>query len=421
MNKNDFSAIKTDICIIGGGASGMMAAISAYNCNNSCTISIIEHTDRVGKKILSTGNGKCNLGNTKLSVNAYSGSFNKPFLADAFCIFGTSETISFFNSIGLFIRNKDGYLYPYSETATSVLDTLRLSIRKNNISIYDSFETNNISVKDNLFFIKAEDGRSIVSKALILATGGKSAPKTGSDGSGYILAKRLGLNIVDPVPALLKVRSDSFVCKTLEGVRAKGNVKLFIDNTFSDITDFGEIQFTKEGLSGIPVFNISRHIYNGLKHKKSMYLCLDLMPEYTEEDLIININYTLNNASNINVEELFVGLLNKKIILAALKLCGIDINLNAKDLTKKQISLFVKTIKNMKFNISGGYDFDISQVSAGGIDFSEVDEKLMSKKINNLYFVGEILDIDGICGGYNLQWAWTSGYIAGTNAANKLW
>lgn len=420
MSKSIDSYIEKDICIIGGGAAGMMAAICACDCSKKISVSIIEHNDRLGKKILSTGNGKCNLGNMCLSSDAYHGSFDKTFLDTAFLMFGVDQTISFFNSLGLYIRNKDGYLYPYSETASAVLDVLRFACHERNVSVYDNFEIVNVNKNDDKQFVISSKDIKIIAKKLIISTGGKSAYKTGSDGSGYAYAKTFGHKINKTVPALLKVKSDSPYCKMLDGVRAKGNVELYIDNKKTGISDYGEIQFTKEGLSGIPVFNISREIYYAFESNKQITLKLDLMPEYSEEIICADINKLISKYKQLTVEETFSGLLNKKILLVVFKICGIKSDIPSKNMNSSMVDAFVHVIKNMRFNISSGYDFDISQVTAGGVDFNEIDNNLMSKLVDNLYFAGEILDIDGRCGGYNLQWAWTSGYIAGSNAAKSL-
>lgn len=407
----------TDIIIIGAGASGMYAALTASKAGAKVTL--LEHTDRIGRKILSTGNGKCNLGHTNDSSHAYYGS--GAFLTDRiFERYGTEETISFFNSIGLFIRERDGYLYPYSETASSVLDVLRYEISQNNIDIVTDFRTESIRKDENLFYVKSEEGRIVKGKALILCAGGMASPVTGSDGSGIKLANRLGHRIVDPIPALVKIKSDSTYCKMFDGVRAKGRVIVYINDKISKISEQGEIQFTKDGLSGIPIFNISREIGYLLKDNRRISVKIDLIPEIDIDRLKSFYLSKKNTSMNISAEELFTGLINKKLMIGAMKAAKISPSDKAQTVSEEKINVYLNFIKEMFFRITGTYGFDNAQVMAGGIDCSEVNDNLSSKIVDGLFLAGEILDVDGICGGYNLKWAWSSGYIAAYEAVEYI-
>lgn len=416
MKCND---IQTDIVIIGAGAAGMMAALSAVS-QGKCVV-LVEHTDRVGHKILSTGNGKCNLGHIGLSSEDFFGT-GKGMVDGALERFGTEDTILFFRNLGVYIRNKDEYLYPYSEMASSVLDALRFACERNeNIKIYTGQTIDNILFdEDESIYIAKGDGFSIKTMRIIIACGGMAAPKTGSDGSGYELAKILGHNIIEPVPSLVKLKSTSGYCKMLDGVRAKGTLKLIIDNKDTGITEKGEIQFIKDGISGIPVFNISRHISYALKNDSKVRVIVNLLPDFDPQELIETYYARKNNCSGMTAEEFFTGLINKKIMLAAFKMSKISASEKVENIDINQIGEYISSLRMINFDISGTYGFEFAQVTAGGVDCSEIDRNFQSQKAFGVYFAGEILDVDGICGGYNLQWAWTSGHIAGEMAARSI-
>ena len=405
-----------DIAIIGAGAAGIVAALSAKEYG--VTPVLIEGSERIGQKILSTGNGKCNLSHDNIDADSYYGSGSLRVL-DYLKQFGTSDTIDFYGKLGMLTRNRDGYYYPYSEQASTVLDVLRFSLDKAGIPIISNCKISKIIKASHGYTFSSAD-TSFKARKLIITTGGCSAPKTGSDGSGMSVLSRLGVNVVKCMPALVKVKSSASFCKAVDGVRAKGIARLRIDGADTEYSDQGEIQFTKDGLSGIPIFNLSRYIAYSLDQNKTVNVRLDLMPEYTEQELfkIINDKYEYLNYS-CTPEILFTGLVNKKIILALLKLIGVKPE-EKQELTTKQVSKFCYYLKNLEYDITDVYGFEQSQVTAGGVDFAEVNDTLEILKYPGIYLAGEILDIDGKCGGYNLQWAWTSGYLAGKYCAEAL-
>ena len=427
-----------DICVIGAGASGMMAAIAG--ALNGAGVCLLEGNARVGVKILKTGNGRCNLSHDPVLGDEYSGT-GASRISDLLRRFGVSETLQFFKRIGLLTREKDGYIYPYSENASSVLDVLRFAIRDLNVHVYTGYYAKSIKKDDKGFSVvcnvrseirdkdkisgcdMVKSGKEIVmqqivtARNIILSTGGAADPLTGSDGSGFKLARKLGLHVIKPLPALVKVISDDKDIAVLSGVRAKGKVKIIGD----DICDTGEIQFTKDGLSGIPVFNISRNISMKLDKGLEVILSVDLMPDLYASDIMKHIGTLLRaDRSDLSAEELMSGIINKKIASYIFKKTCVNPNTRVAEIPEHKTDEIVRMLKDMRFNISATYGFDQAQVTCGGVDFAEVADDLQCIRIPGLYLTGELLDIDGRCGGYNLQWAWTSGYIAGCQAAEGI-
>ena len=430
-----------DICVIGAGASGMMAALAG--ALSGVKVCLIEAKDRIGTKILKTGNGRCNLSHTPISGDEYAGT-GENRINRYLDQFGVSDTLDFFKHIGLLTREKDGYIYPYSENASAVLDVLRFAIRDYGVQVYTGYFVKSIEKNDNGFSVicdvrvktkdkdkhngpgsgrdknrsgDAKDSLQIMTvRNVILSTGGSADPSSGSDGNGFKLAHKLGLHVIKPLPALVKVIADDKDMAVLSGVRAKGTVKLLSD----EISDTGEIQFTKDGLSGIPVFNISRYISIVLDKDLEAILSVDLMPDMKTADIKDHLtSLSDNHRSDMSIEELMCGVINKKIASYIFKKTGVNPNTRVSEITDRKTDGIIRLLKDMRFKISATYGFDQAQVTCGGVDFAEVGDDLQCKRIPGLYLTGELLDIDGRCGGYNLQWAWTSGYIAGCHAAEK--
>lgn len=403
-----------DCIIIGGGASGMMAAITA--AKNGLNTGIIEHSDRVGKKILQTGNGKCNITNTSLQKDCYLCD-DKDFAMDIIDQFNVNDTIDFFKSIGIYPKSKNGYIYPNSEQASSVLDVLRLEIENQNVTVNTEVEIHTIEKADELFKVNTTKGQ-FTCKNLILATGSKAAPKSGSDGSGYKLAKAIGHSIIKPLPALVQLKSDLNLCKYMAGVRSEGKVQLMVDDELI-ASDIGEVQYTDYGISGIPVFQISRYAVRAVDSNHKTAVIIDMLPFVSKSELLDLLKRRIDGNGYKTFEQFLIGLLNKKLVGAVLK----RVNVNPNDIIRNNIDLLEKIVSMIKafvIPINGFNSFESGQICSGGVMTSEIDSKTMqSKIINDLYFAGEVVDVDGICGGYNLQWAWSSGYVAGLNASKS--
>jgi len=401
-----------DCIVIGGGASGMMVAITA--AKNGLNTGILEHSDRVGKKILQTGNGKCNITNTALQKDCYL-SEDKDFIMDIIGLFNVSDTIDFFKSLGIYPKSKNGYIYPNSEQASSVLDVLRLELEHQKVSINTDIDVINIGKTDDLFKINTTKGQ-FTCKKLIIATGSNAAPKSGSDGSGYKLAKALGHSIIKPLPALVQLKSDLTFCKMMSGVRSEGKVQLMVEDELV-ASDTGEVQYTDYGISGIPVFQISRFAVRAVDSNRKTEVIIDMLPLVYESDLVEMLKSRIENDGYKTMEQFLVGLLNKKLVGAVLKRANVGLN----DIASNKIDLLEKIVSIIKafvVPINGFNSFENAQVCSGGVKTSEISsETMQSKIVSDLYFAGEVVDVDGVCGGYNLQWAWSSGYVAGLEAS----
>ena len=420
------------IGIIGGGAAGMACAITAARAGAEVTI--IEAGERMGQKILSTGNGKCNLGNMELNASQYHGSC--AFLSDAFSKFGTKDTIAFFESLGLYVKEKNGYLYPQSEQASAVSDALRYEIAALGIKVITGFratqvrKTGNEATADGIgsgSFIVSDGKRELMLDRMILTCGGKAMPKTGSDGSGWDIAQRLGHTIVPVVPALTNLKCKEQFFKAISGVRTDARVTLLGKSSLSYggaglddkalASERGELQLTDQGISGIPVFQLSREAAYLLRKQKEVGVLIDFLPMFSDAELVEMAKKRMSLRNGRTVEEFFTGILPKKIMSLLLKLSGLKHMDQASNLTEQDITALLLSAKSFMVHAIGTGDFSNCQVCAGGVDCKEITDSMESKMVKRLYFAGEILDVDGRCGGYNLQWAWTSGYLAGMNAA----
>ncbi len=411
--------MKRKVAVIGGGASGMMAAITA--ARKGALVTIYEHTDRLGKKILATGNGKCNLGNLDMHPSCfYSGN---PMLVEQ-CLerFSTGETIAFFESLGMSVKEKNGYLYPLGEQAAIVLDVLRYAVEAWKIKVEYNSQIKGIYEVVNTGGEKAlcvENGKEkVFFHSVILACGSKASPKTGSDGSGYELAKQMGHRIRPVLPSLVQLKCNDKFCKALSGVRCDAKIHIW-DKDKLLFEERGELQLTDYGISGIPVFQLSGAVNRYLHDNKSrLNVSIDFIPDLDEVALeeLQKRNLSVKRSENCTVEEFFTGVLNKKIMNVLIKQAGVQPGELLSKVSESSLQKIFKSSKQFKMHITESNGFEQAQVCTGGVDMNEVSDNLESKKVKGVYFAGELLDVDGRCGGYNLQWAWSSGYIAGSAA-----
>lgn len=400
-----------DCAVIGGGASGMMAAITA--AKKGARVIIIEHTKKLGSKLLQTGNGKCNFTNLNMTPQMYQND-DIDFVEHVISNFGVAQTLDFFKSIGVFYSERSGYVYPHSGTAASLQEALIFELGRLNVKIKTDFTVTDIEKIDDRFIIKTNNFY-YEAASVIIAAGSKAAPKTGSDGTGYAFAQKFGHRIIKPLPALVQLVSDMKYCNVMAGVRSVGKVSLYVDNA-PVCSDCGEIQYTDYGISGIPVFQISRYAVKALDLHKKVSVSVNMLPDIDEDDLYADIEKRINTDKDKNIEQFFAGILNKKLVCAVAKVMDIDLTACVKDIGKKTLFEFTKVLRNFEFNIVNFKGFDTAQVCQGGISLDEISGNMESKLIKGLFFAGEIVDVDGKCGGYNLQWAWSSGYVAGFNA-----
>lgn len=396
-----------DVAIIGAGASGLACAINTKKLHPDFSVTLFEKFPRVGKKILVTGNGRCNLTNIDAVNHNYR---NKEFCCVAFERYPPEKVIEFFNGLGLVIFTDDcGRVYPRSNTASAVLDALRYEVEKLNINVITEEKIESISKKENFTI-----NNKYSSSYLVLATGGKSSPSQGSDGSGFALAKGLGHKHTALVPSLVPLNSRPEKIKSLKGIRVS-NVRLTLECEDKDITTEGEILFTENGISGICAMELASFAERKLRQGLVPILHINFLPEKSNKELQDYIKNVIELKQGQPLDNLLTGLLHKQIGIAVLKDCKIY---SSDGMIKKFSDDFIDLISNRIIDyilpILGTRGFANAQVTSGGISVNEVDRSTMkSKLVDKLYFCGEILDVDGGCGGYNLQWAFASGLLAG--------
>ena len=385
-----------DIIIVGAGASGLMAAISASRANKNKMIAIIEKNHIVGKKIYATGNGKCNL--TNMSCK------------------NAKETVAFFNSIGLLTKElEEGRVYPYSEQAKDVVAILENQLRSDNIDILINSEVTNVAKVDGIFEVEFTDktkktSNKLIGRNLIIATGGKSYPIHGSIGDGYRFSRTFGHTTTPLVPALTGIECKGDFLK-LKGIRA--NAKLSILKKQNIVfEEKGQIQFTEYGLSGIVTFNGSHKIE---KNVELFSIAIDFVPDLTETE-VIEMLEKRKNIKNFKTEFLLTSIVDERLARIIYEKVGLDSLSVSNTVDTKRIEVIAKFLKNVTFQVKGLRGWKEAQITKGGIKLDEVDmETMESQIVENLYFVGEILDIQGYCGGYNLQNAWETGLRVGNN------
>lgn len=404
------------IGIIGAGASGLIAAITA--AKNGSTVTVIEKKDRVGKKILATGNGKCNFSNHFMNSPDFN-SQSSDVYNDYISRFDKNSVISMFRDMGMLMKDKNGYLYPRSEQASTVLDLLRLQLKESNISVLTEHYPVSIQKKKKSFEIVLDSQEKLYFDRVILACGSHAGEKKKDDYNGYNYAKSFGHTLVPVVPALVQVRAKGKEFKSISGVRCDANILLYINGKYVT-SESGELQLTDYGISGIPVFQLSRYVSYGIYEKKKVTATIDFLPEYKMEEWNAFVTNKWKNASgDISAEEFFQGFLNKKLNLMFLKLAGIKAETPLNQLKFNKIKEVISHMKCWEIEIEGTNPYENAQVCAGGVSMDEITLQMESKIVPGLYFSGELLDVDGRCGGYNLQWAWTSGYLAGKAASSS--
>ena len=397
-----------DIVIVGAGASGITATIYAsYNKNNNITL--IERNNVLGKKILATGNGKCNYYNSDQNLSHYH-SNNNELIKEIINNKNLKEVEDFFNYLGIIPKIRNGYYYPFSNQATTIRNALVNELNKSNIKILDNEKVISIKKENNKFIIKTENN-SIKADNVIISTGSKASPKTGSDGMGYNFLKEFNHTIIKPLPALVQLKANASFLKEWSGIRTDIKASLFINDEFIK-SEEGEIQLTNYGISGICIFNLSRFVSRSLNENKKVKINLNFLP------MINNIEETLSNLnkSNKTIKNLLDGILNSKLVDIIIKISSINPNKKYNELSSKELNNLINNLTNLSLDITGTNSFDECQVTTGGIPLTEINLSTMeSKKEKGLYITGELLDVDGDCGGYNLTFAWITGFLAGSD------
>ena len=404
--------MKTEIAVIGGGASGLMAAITAKKSGKE--VIILERKDRILKKVLITGNGRCNITNVNANISNYFGK-NISSVENILNRFTPQDTMDFFNELGIVCNEENrGKVYPLSGQASSVVDALRFEAEKLGIKIETEFYVRKIEKDGFKFKIYSEDKKKIEAGRVILAAGGQSYPELGSNGSGFELAKELGHSVTKLSPSIVQLKTEKNQVKGLQGIKTDVAVTAYGDNKKICTYD-GELLFTDYGISGNVVFNISfvMPLYKNVEFE------IDFMKKFDYNELYEMLKERKRILSHLTMENYFNGMINKKLGQFLSKVSGIEkLSKPVKDLNDSDIRKLCTVLKKYRVKILETTGFKNAQVTAGGVSLDEVNtETLESKIVKGLYFSGEVLDVYGECGGFNLQWAWASGYIAGENAA----
>lgn len=395
-----------DVAVIGGGASGLFFTAIAANLHKDKKFIVIEKNQRVGKKLLVTGNGRCNLTNLNTNKDNYHGSFAS-FIDEVLSFCPPVKVLELFLQMGLVTKpDSSQRVYPKSNQASSVLDVLRFNCEKENVTFYCENKVTKVE-KNNTFKITT-DNEIFTADKLIVATGGAAAPKAGGDKSGYELLKNLGHTIIKPSPALCPVIVKSDYLKSLKGIRVQGEVSL-LNNENLVCCEEGEIQFTESSLSGICVFNLSQF----LEKKEKYTIRVKLMPEADFNGIYSILKNNRRLFSNLEAENLMTGIFHKRIGLAVMKSAKVSLNKKVSEITDMELKNIANKINDFDFEVIGLGDFSNAQVTKGGVKGDEINIHTMeSKKIKGLYVIGEALDCNGDCGGFNLQFAFATGYLA---------
>ncbi len=401
------------IGIIGGGAAGMAAALAASE-NKDVEVVLLERQARVGKKLSATGNGRCNLTNLHANEGGYHGE-DAEFASFALEKYNVTETRNWFRSLGLFtVAEESGRVYPYSDQANSVVDVLRFALDRENIRLETGFEVEKVKKTDGIFRMEGTGGTLECDK-LIIACGGLAGTKLGGSMSGYKLLRSFGHKCTKLRPTLVQLKSSWPGAASLKGVRANCHARI-LRNGELFAESRGELQFTEYGLSGPVIFEISRDVCSD----RGEWICkLDLLPEIDENTLKTEL--LRRKKTNLPVSELLTGILHNRLGRVLTQSVGISGYVPVSQLEDYEFEAVCEAVKGFEVTLTEPMGMDSAQVTAGGIVTKEFNPETMeSKLVAGLYACGEVLDIDGDCGGYNLQWAWSSGRLAGEHAGGNL-
>ncbi|OAT87142.1 flavoprotein [Desulfotomaculum copahuensis] len=395
----------------------MMAALAARE--QGAAVTILEKNQRVGKKLLVTGNGRCNLTNMDLDIAHYHGREPR-FARGALSRFDNRRTIAYFAELGIVHKVEDGgKVFPVSNQASSVLDVLRYELERTGVEVICEAEVKDIKRTGDGFTVYPAGGGMFGAGRVIIAAGGRAAPQLGAGDGGHVLARKLGHTIVEPFPALVQLKLAAGFLPRLKGIKFDGDVEIILHGQ-SLRRATGEILFTEYGISGPPVFDLSRLAGELLKQNERPLLKIVLINNLSRPELDQLLAGRFQSRPQKPLDFSFVGFLNKRLAPVLLTAAGVGGNKPAGLATAAERKKIAAILQDWRFEISGTRGWQSAQVTAGGVDVAEVDPRTMESKIvPGLYFAGEVLDIDGDCGGYNLQWAWSSGRVAGENAAGQ--
>lgn len=411
---------KIDVAIIGGGASGLAAAITA--ARKGACVAIFERNHTTGKKLSLTGNGKCNITNANCLKNNWDTlknsyfSNNVDFVKNVIDSFDAEDTVDFFKSIGLFTKRKADLYFPQSEQASTVSDLLKFTCEEVGVEIYTGYMVNEIDIREDSYRFLINRGE-FAARIVVISTGGNAYPKSGSDGSGYGLAKKLGHCVIPTGPALTGLRCRGANFKDMSGARIDAKLTMLVGGKV-EREESGNLQLTDYGLSGIPVFQLSRHAQKAIEKNKNVQISIDFLPDKKVKELKSDLTQMVYCNPGRTILQHLIGFFSKKIAQSIIFGCGFQ---TSHIFAQEDIETIANKIKDFRVDIVETNGFDNAQVTCGGIDTREINSSTMeSRLVSGLYFSGEIIDTDGICGGYNLQFAWATGFLAGSGAAESL-
>jgi len=397
-----------DVIVIGGGASGMTAAVCA--ARNGKRVLVLEKNNKLGKKIAASGNGKCNLTNAEISTKCYHDAYQNELTA-ILSAYDKDAVLRFMLSLGICCKQKRGYYYPMSEQAAVVVQMLQAELEHLNVRVVLEERFLELIQNKGGFCVVTEKNRYQASK-VILASGGMAAPKLGAENTGYLVLKKLGHTVIEPVPALVQMIAKERYIKKISGVRT--DAKICLKAGERRYYEEGEIIFTDNGISGIPVFQLSRYVTESLERNENVQLAVNVIPACELGGLIQEIRKMIQHNPQLPLEYLFRGYCNHKLVYALLCEAGLDAAMPCKAVKQSEIERLTKIFFGISFEIIGTNGFEQAQVTRGGVPLFEINTDTMeSKKVPGLYITGELLDIDGMCGGYNLHFAWITGMLAG--------
>lgn len=417
-----------DTIIVGAGAAGMTAALACGKEKQK--VLLLDRQNQMGRKILVTGNGKCNLTNFAQKLKYYRSDCPEK-AQNVLSVFGQKEAMELFQSLGIYTKDKNGYVYPYSEQAASVREAFETEILSNpSITFVPFSEVYNVQKKEDVFLIKVKeqpgqseqstgkqgDGEKIEKvyrcQSLLITTGGFAGPKFGCDGSGYAFAKVFGHEIIKPLPALTALKSSAPFLKKVSGVRNQAEITLEIDGN-AVRHEIGELQWTDYGISGVAIFQLSRFAITALEENKKVSLSFDFMPELSSEEKVSLFLSLAQNNKKKSMLSFLKGLFPAKLCPVILREAKIEEGQTAGRMKKQDWENLVKAVAHFSLRINGYASYEKAQVTRGGVSLDELTDTLESVLQPGLFFAGEVADVDGTCGGYNLQWAFSSGTVAG--------
>ncbi len=409
------------IVVLGGGASGMCAAV--YAARNGAEVTIIEKNTQLGKKLSMTGNGRCNISNLDMNEKMYNAAAEKR-MKQWLSVYGVLDVINFVKSLGIVIKSEDGYLYPVSGQASTVVDAFKNELIRLGVKIVYGEQAKAVNILDDTLdepgnerYLVITNKNSYETDRVIIATGGLSGAKTTmSTGDGYYICKKLGLSVKDTYPALVGFKASDDEIMPESGVRCTAEIS-FLLGTEVIAKEYGELQLTKDGISGIPVMQASGKVVKFLAEGKPIFASINFFPDYDDDDYLSLEKEMLRLRDDRSLSEFLNGYHNSQINEMIIKRTKMGRSMKMKNISESMVLSIFENYRNYKIKIADSFGYQQSQVTSGGVSLGDIRDDMTIVSNNGIFVVGELADVDGRCGGYNLQWAFTSGAIAGTVAS----